>query len=395
VNHWYIVSQHLQRALAVAFLALIVAWPLVAYAVFPVDDDFSLDLKVNGDDLSGLETIVIDPEEELTIDLHIFDVAREVTLEKVLSVITFAGQTVVTLSENLGSFRIAAGEDYRESITISAREALKLGNLTLVTGIYRARVKLEYTVAGQSKTWDESKIIRIPGNPLSTPAGAAAVVITGGTVAAALLLVRSLVAPGLAVGTTLPGSVSVTSTSVLHDLFLERLEPTARGRVMGNMVKAAKSRTVKERCPLCDGRLRHGHCHTCKKPANEVRNEYAERVKALALQGAELLTSGEVATLDALCSELGIETRLGTDILATLKNSKLVKVGGIARKLMGKALMLGIGSGLSAVLWVTLGGFAALSSSALIAILAASVIIPIAVVKGLQMKARRALKKAP
>lgn len=148
MKQWYIVSQHLPAALAVAFLVLTVAWPLTAYAVTPVDDDFSLDLKVNGDDLSGLETIVIDPEEELTIDLYIFDVAREVTLEKVSSVITFAGQTVVTLSENLGSFRIAAGEDYRESITISAREALKLGNLTLVTGIYRARVKLEYTVAG-------------------------------------------------------------------------------------------------------------------------------------------------------------------------------------------------------------------------------------------------------
>ena len=60
---------------------------------------------------------------------------------------------------------------------------------------------------------------------------------------------------------------------------------------------------------------------------------------------------------------------------------------------MGKALMFGIGSGLSAVLWVTLGGFSALSTSALIAILAASVVLPIAVIQGLQMKARHALKK--
>ena len=164
---------------------------------------------------------------------------------------------------------------------------------------------------------------------------------------------------------------------------------------MANIVKVAKSRIGKDKCPLCDSRLRHGHCYTCKRPAKEVRSEYAERVKTLALQGARLLAGGEVTTLDAFCSELGINTRLGTDVLVTLKNSKLVRTGGIARKLMGKALMVGIGTGLSAVLWTTVGGFAALSNSVLIAILVASVVIPVAVTRGLQMKARRALKKAP
>jgi len=385
----------LRIALVIIFLALAVAWPLSAYAVTLVDGDFSLDLRVNGDDLSELETIVIDPEGELTIDLYIFGVTREVVLEKVSAVVTFAGQSIATLSEDLGSFHIAAGEDYRKSITISPREALKLGNMNLVTGIYRARVKLEYTVAGQPKTWSESKNIRIPGNPLGTPAGIVTTVITGGAAAAVLVLARSLIVPSVAVGTALPGSISVTSTSVLHDLVLGHLEPITRGRVMANMVKVTKSRIVKNRCPLCDSRLRHGHCYTCKRPAKEVRNEYAERVKTLALQGAKLLASGEVTTLDAFCSELGINARLGTDVLATLRKSKLVKAGGIARKLMGKALMVGIGSGLSAVLWLTVGGFAALSTSVLIVILVASVVIPVAVTKGLQMKAKRALKKAP
>lgn len=379
-----IMPPQLRIAIVIIFLALAVAWPLSAYAVTLVDGDFSLDLRVNGDDLSELETIVIDPEGELIIDLYIFGVTREVVLEKVSAVVTFAGLTFATLSEDLGSFHIAAGKDYRESITISPREALKLGNMTLVTGIYRARVKLEYTVAGQPKTWSESKNIRIPGNPLGTPAGAAAAVITGGTAVAALILARSLISPGVAASTVLSGSTSVTSTSVLHDLVLERLEPIVMGRVMANIVEVAKSRIVKGKCPLCDSRLRHGHCYTCKRPAKEVRNEYAERVKTLALQGAKLLAGGEVTTLDAFCSELGINTRLGTDVLATLKHSKLVRVKGIARKLMGKALMVGVGTGLSAVLWITVGGFGALSNFVLIAILVASVVIPVAVTKGLQ-----------
>ena len=395
MNQRCIMPAQLRIALVIIFLALAVAWPLSAYAVTLVDGDFSLDLRVNGDDFSELETIVIDPEDELIINLYIFDVTREVVLERVSTVVTFAGQSIATLSEDLGSFHIAAGEDYRESITISTREALKLGNMNLVTGIYRAKVKLEYTIVGQSKTWSESKNIRIPGNPLSTPPGVAAAVITVGTAAAVLVLAQSVIAPGVAVGTALPGSISVTSTSVLHDLVLGQLEPITRGRVMANIVKVTKSRIVKDKCPLCDSRLRHGHCYTCKRPAKKVRNEYAERVKTLALQGAKLLASGEITTLDAFCSELGINTRLGTDVLATLRNSKLVKAGGIARKLMGKAVMVGVGTGVSAVLWITVGGVAALRTSALIAILVASVVIPVAVAKSLQMKARRALKRAP
>ena len=395
MNQRCIMPPQLRIALVIIFLALAVAWPLSAYAVTLVDGDFSLDLRVNGDDLSELETIVIDPERGLINDLYIFGVTREVVLQKVSVVVTFAGQIFATLSEDLGSFHIAAGKDYRQSITINTREALKLGNMTLVTGIYRAKVKLEYTVVGQPKTWSESKNIRIPGNPLGTPPGIVTTVITGGTAAAVLVLARSLIVPGVALGTALPGSISVTSTSVLHDLVLGQLEPITRGRVMASIVKVAKSRIVKDKCPLCDSRLRHGHCYTCKRPAREVRNEYAERVKTLALQGAKLLAGGEVTTLDAFCSELGINTRLGTDVLATLKNSKLVKAGGIARKLMGKALMVGVGTGLSAVLWITVGGFAALSNFVLIAVLVASVVIPVAVTKGLQMKARRALKKAP
>lgn len=92
---------------------------------------------MNGEDLSELETNVIYPESELLIDLYIFGVTREVVLQNVSAVVTFAGQIFATLSEDLGSFHIAAGKDYRESITISTREALKLDNMNLVTGISR------------------------------------------------------------------------------------------------------------------------------------------------------------------------------------------------------------------------------------------------------------------
>jgi len=375
------------------FAMLMMTLLLAAHTAAAANGDFSFRLYINGDDLTELETIAIDPERDMTVDLHIFDVTRDVTLEKISVAVTFAGQTIHTLSQSLGDFRIAAGEDFRKQITVNTREALRLGDWPLVTGTYHAVITLEYTAGNQQKTWSEAKNIRIPGNPLNTPAGAAGVVISGGTIAAILMLLKSLIAPGLSAGTTMPVSTPVRSLPRLYNLAAERLEPTARGRVMGSIVKAARGRIIKDRCPICGTRLKHGYCYTCKKSAKEARKEYVDRVRALALQSSELLASGQTATLDELCSRLGINAKLGTDVIATLKHAKLVKVKGMAGKLMGKAVMVGIGSGLSTVLWVTVGGLVVLSSSALVVTLAASVVIPVAVTKSFQMKAKRTLKK--
>ncbi len=387
-------NRQLQIGLVIAFLVLMISWPLVAYAVSLTEDGFFLDIKVNGKDLSRQETIITDPEGELTIDIRVFDVTKEVTLERVYVEVIFAGQEVATLSNGLGSFQVVAGEEYRETIIIDAKEVLKRGDLLMITGIYTAKVKLDYTVDGNLKTWNESQHIKIPGNPISTPVGKVAVVITGATTAVGLLFIRSLIAPSIVAGTVLPANISISTTSVLQDFLMERLEPTARGRVMANVVKAAKGRIVKNKCPICDSRLRHGYCYICKKSTKEIQNEYIERVKALALEAASIANSDKEITLEIICSRLGIDHRLGAVVIATLKKSKLVKVKGITRKLMGKALMFGIGSGLSAVLWITLGGFAVLSNSALVAILVLSVVIPVALTKGLQMKTKLELKKS-
>lgn len=390
-------SQLCRLVLLGAFLALSLALPLAVPgtvgAATDVNGDFSLQVVVNGDDILGLETIVVHPDQELTIDIYISEVTREVTLHKVSAAVIFAGREVFTLSHDLGGFRIAPGDSYTEGIAVRPRDTLKLGNLPLVTGIYRARVKLDYTVEDQPKAWSEAKNIRVPGNPLATPVGAAAAMVSAGAAAAILFLVRSLAGSGLVAGITLPGATPLTPSRALHDLALERLEPAARGRVVGSMVKGAKGVAVKERCPICGTRIRHGHCYTCRESVKEMQREYAERVSALALQGAELLASGGVSTLDALCSKLGIDARLGSDVVTVLNKARLVRVKGVARKVMGKAVMAGIGIGFSSVLWITVGGFAVLNTTALVTVLVVSIVVPLAVARGLQMKTRRALKK--
>jgi hypothetical protein len=209
------------------------------------------------------------------------------------------------------------------------------------------------------------------------------------------LLGKSLAAPAMAAaGTALPAGVSVMGTPGLQDLIQNRLEATTRGRVVGNIVKAAKSRIVKDKCPICESRLKHGQCLTCKKSTKEVRNEYTEKLKDLALESGQLIASGQAHTFGEITSMLGISGKLGTDVIATLKRAKLVKVGGLTRKVMGKAITAGISSGISAIIWVTVGGFAVLSTGALVGILISAVAIPLIITKTLQAKAKSEIRKS-
>ena len=376
------------------FLVLAVTLLLVTGVTAEANDDFSLRIIINGEDISGIETIVIDPEKELKIDLRITGVSRDITLREITIAVTFASQTIVTQSETLGNFRITAGESFHKELTINTKEALQIGGRPVATGIYRSQVNLEYAVEGREEVRSLTKNIKIPGNPLTTPAGAAGAAVSLGAMAAIIMLVKSVAVPGLPAGTVLPAGTTVKAMPGLYELAMKKLESTTRGRVVGNIVNSAKRRIIRDICPMCQTRLKHGHCYTCKKSTRELRNEYTNRLKDLALEGGELIASGEVATPDELGSRLGISGKLGTDVIATLKHAKLIKVRGLARKVTGKAITTGISSGLSAIIWVTVGGFAVLSTPALVGILIAAIIVPLVVVKSLQMKARRAIRRA-
>jgi len=247
------------------FVSLTIVPLLVTSPAVGSNGDFSLHLTLNRDDISEIETIVVDPEGELTIEIQISDVTSDVTLKNVLVVLTFAEQIILIRNETLGNYRVMAGEIYRRDITINAAEILTFGGRPLATGIYRSQIRLEYATAGQEKAWNQWKNIKILGNPLNTPLGAVGIVVSAAALVSILMLARSLAVPKLPIGTNLPLSVSVKALPRLYEFASERLEPVTRGRVVGSIVKSAKRRITKERCPICGTRLKHGQCFTCKK----------------------------------------------------------------------------------------------------------------------------------
>ncbi len=384
-------SKRLRVILLLAFIALTVGMPVLLLSAEQVNGDFSLEIVVNGEELSALETIAIAPDEDLVIDMHIFDVTKEVILENISVTITFLGQPIISMTKDLGSIRVKAGEEHVESVTISPKDAIGIGNMTLATGTYHGLVKLNYSVEDQTKTFSQPKNISITGNPLTTVAGVVALVVTGGAIVAGTALGASMASPALGAGALVPMQAQVIPLEGLKRFALGRLEPTARGSVVGAIIRATRKRITKRYCPICSSRIKHDYCYTCNKTAKEVEKEYTEKVKALALQGIQLLASGEAKTMGVLCSKLGISDKLATDVIATLKNAKLVKVKGIASKLMGKAVMTGISTGISIILWITIGGFAILSTYILITVLFLALLLPILITKFFQWRARRSL----
>jgi hypothetical protein len=374
---------------------LLMLTPLVVIGpAAKADDEFSLRITANNVDISEAQTIDIDLEKDLFVNLEIYDVTRALNLKTLSMTVTLGGIDILTRNENLGNYFMQQGGVYRREIFINTSEVLRVGDRPLTTGIYPSEFKLEYNVNGQEMVWSQWKNLKIPGNPLNTPIGMAGLLVGLGTVIAFLSLARSLAAQKIRAGAVLASNVSVKALSRLKDLASDRLEPTARGRVVGNIVGVGKKRIIKDKCPICDTRLKHGHCFTCKKSAKEVRQEYKNMLRDLCWQGGQLLADEQVSTMDELCSTLGISGKLGTDVIATLEHAKLVKVKGVTRQLTGRAVTAGIGTGLSTIIWVTIGGLAVLGTSVLIGILLASIVIPFALTKSLQYGARRSIRRS-
>ena len=358
---------------ACALLLLLVVSLLMMVDSAVRADDFSLRLAVNGEDVPEDGTVTIDSEGELKIDLRIFDVTNDIILRKYSVTVTLAGVSFPPISENLGNYHMAPGDSYLREMTINAREVLNVGNRPLATGIYRSQVKLEYSVNGGEEVWSQWINIRILGNPLNSVFGIAGAVISAITIGAVLWLVKGL--------------------STLYKFAMGRLESLARGRVVGSIVNTSKKYVIKEKCPICGNPFKNEHCYTCSKSAKQVRLEYRNRLKNLAIRGEELLAGGEVSR-DELCTKLNIEGQIAADVIAVMNNARLFRVKGFARGLMVKAVLAGICFTISTVIWVTVGGFAVLSTAALLAILIAAIVIPLAVTWGFRIKAKRALKRS-
>lgn len=358
-------------AYAVFLLLISLLFLLVASDVRA--NDFSIRLAINGEDIPEDGTATISSEGEFITDLRIFDVTSEVILHKYSVTVTLAGVSFPPISEHLGNYHIVPGDIYHREMTIDTREVLNVGDRPLTTGIYRCKVNLEYSGIGGEEVWSRWINIQILGNPLGSVFGIAGAVISAVTIGTVLWLIKGL--------------------STLYKLAMGRLESLARGRVVGSIVNTSKKFVIKEKCPICGKPFKNGYCYTCMKSAKQVRLEYRNRLKNLAVQGEELLAGGEV-THDELRTKLDIEGQIAEDVIAVMNNARLFRVKGVARGLMIRAILAGICFTISTIIWITVGGFAVLSTTALIAILIAAIVIPLAVTWGFRMKAKRALQRS-
>lgn len=242
------------------------------------------------------------------------------------------------------------------------------------------------------------KPIRIPGNPIGTAAGQAAAGMAVVSVIVASWVWGSAASSTIALGVNVPGEAVADLRSKLSDWVHGKLEEKARERVRLLIMKTVNSRMPKDTCPWCSIPLEHGYCPKCKKSAEQARREYAEHVSELAKKAAGVIEDARrPITLQEVQSALNIigVARKASDVLVAMNNAGLIRLRGIGRrKLVRWALGLGMIIGIDAVLWVTVGGWAALPMWALLAIIGGSTVVSWAVTKALEVRGGRRLRAA-
>jgi hypothetical protein len=326
-----------------------------------VNGDFLLDLKVNGVDMFTSQSFSINPDETLVFDLKIHEVQHPIEMENMSVEIFFAGIPVSTISQALNQ-DVNPGETYQPEIqSVNARDYLSIWGVPVATGKYRAVLKLEYRSQAQTKTWVQSRDLEVPGNPMTTVAGVGAAIISGIALTAVASLFKSLAGYSLE-KQALSGKKS--------------LESRARGNISKSMAASVKKILVKDRCPNCNELIKHSFCPICHKSARELQKLYRRHVLELATAGTTLLASGEIESLEELPQKLGIKGSVATDVTSTILNRRLFEAKRVARSLLASAIMTGISSAIAAILWVTIGGLAALGTTPLVAILVLSFLIP-------------------
>jgi hypothetical protein len=369
-----------KRGIFLPALALLLA-SLLPMLILPsasraadVNGDFSLDLKVNGQDLLSSQVFSVKPDETLAFNLTIYDVQRPLEMRSLSVEIFFAGIPVSTITQNL-SQNVNPGDTYQPEISpVKVRDYLSIWGINISTGKYKAIVKVEYTSQAESKTWTQSREIEVPGNPMATVAGVAAAIITGIALGGLLSLLKSLAGYSL-------------ETQALSGK--KSLESQARGKVSQSLVTAVRKICVKDRCPVCAEVIKHGFCSACRKPARELQRLYRRRIHDLSAAGMRLLAEGEVESVGDLPQRLGITGGLAIDVTAAIQNARVFEAKRVARSLLISALMTGISSALAGVFWVTIGGLAVLNTTALMVVLVLSILVPFMITAALRLRMMR------
>ncbi len=361
-----IMTKRRQKSILARLLPALFVLPQILLFASPlqaadVNGDFTLDLKVNGQDMLASQSFTVQPDETLIFDLYIHNVNNTVEMEKLSVEIFFAGIPVGTITQDLNK-TVNPGETYRPELSpVSASDYLSIWGIDVTTGKYKAVIKLEYISLGEVKIWTQSREVEVPGNPLATAAGVAAAIATGAALGGVAALVKSLAGYSLE-AQALTGK--------------KTLEAQARGKTSKSMVSALKKIVVKDKCPVCGDKMQHGFCPTCRKPARELQKIYRRRIYGLAAAGSRLMDTGEIKTPEELPQKLELDVALAGDVIAVIKNARLFEAKRAGRSVLTSALLMGISSAVAAILWVTIGGLVVLSTTATIVIIALSILVP-------------------
>ena len=111
--------------------------------------NFSHEIFVNGQDITSVGRVALDPGQDLKVQVRVDDVVVPVILERIAIDVGFLGKEVITVDHMLRDASLSPGDKFQSNFIISTNDYLDNWGLTLITGIYEIKARIHYTAGGR------------------------------------------------------------------------------------------------------------------------------------------------------------------------------------------------------------------------------------------------------
>lgn len=360
-------------------------------------------VEVNGINLVEAKdkghTITIDPEGEVNFEIS-YTVVGEypISIDGFKIIIVFLDLDTYSSTQELDVETPLGGEGSIVQ-TIKLKDYLGVGDIQFVSGIYKLRVEVYYSVEGRAEALEgEPFYVRITGNPMMTGMGVVAV---AGVASAGISIASLAWSAKEAILFELNRSImstKVSPTAELMNFYKGRLTDRAQSEVTQRASSFARKTWRREKCPSCGSKWPEGQaiCPKCGVTLEEAEKLYSKLFGEKCLKACEEVgVSVSGLNISEIAQSIGERMLVTTDIISFLAKSGLALVEPHVGKRMKastrKLVFTGLYTCIVSLFWIQACGLEAVSLYMLIFAILTGIVLPMIISRLLDSRIRSSL----
>jgi len=307
------------------------AFDHMSWTIF--DDNLEVYIFVEGINVkeanNRLDAILIDPNGVINAYAEITSTADDpLTLDELEIAFIWANIDAFKSTQELNS-TLFPGNTLSANQTFNVEDYLGLGDLQFISGIYKFRYNLDYSIDNHPVQMNGNTFyMKIAGNPLETVTGAAATAAVAASGISLLWIANSVrkVSP-LDLETSINTSF-VAPTKKLLSFYRAKTYKSIQNEISNTIYSQATS-WKGDICPLCstDWPEKSPHCIECEISIDEAKKHYLLALEDTSLRSSkELVDSVSGLSLYNIAQDIGGGMIPTTSIISVLTSSGLALV---------------------------------------------------------------------